>query len=135
MTDVRKNPMRHFKSFVIAVAVTMGLAAPALAQLRVTVVGEEYVPMRIAVPDFDASGNGAEEIARQLSDVLRNDLASSAVFELVDNLSGSARRRRRVGPVFVVRAHVEAGAIEPDDHHSAGTDDDRRCHRHCAGRG
>ena len=84
MTDVRKTPMRRFKSFVIAIAAMMGVAAPAAAQLRVTVVGEEYVPMRIAVPDFDASGNGAEDIAKQLSEVLRNDLASSAVFELVD---------------------------------------------------
>ena len=73
MTAVRKNPMRHLKSFVMAVAVTRGMAAPAVAQLRVTVVGEEYVPMRIAVPDFDASGNGAAEIAAQLSDVLRKD--------------------------------------------------------------
>ena len=76
--------MRHFKSFVIAIAAMLGMAAPAAAQLRVTVVGEEYVPMRIAVPDFDSSGTGAAEIAAQLSEVLRKDLASSAVFELVD---------------------------------------------------
>jgi len=76
--------MRHFKSFVIAIAAMMGMSAPAAAQLRVTVVGEEYVPMRIAVPDFDSEGTGAAEIAAQLSDVLRKDLASSAVFELVD---------------------------------------------------
>ena len=63
--------MRHFKSFVIAIAAMMGMAAPAAAQLRVTVVGEEYVPMRIAVPDFDSSGTGAAEIAAQLSEVLR----------------------------------------------------------------
>ena len=84
MTATRMTPMRHFKSFVIAIAAMMGMAAPAAAQLRVTVVGEEYVPMRIAVPDFDSSGTGAAEIAAQLSEVLRKDLASSAVFELVD---------------------------------------------------
>ena len=79
-----KDPMRQFKSFVIAIAAMMGMITPAAAQLRVTVVGEEYVPMRIAVPDFDSEGTGAAEIAAQLSDVLRKDLASSAVFELVD---------------------------------------------------
>ena len=56
MTVTRTSPMRHFKSFVIAIAAMMGMSAPAAAQLRVTVVGEEYVPMRIAVPDFDSEG-------------------------------------------------------------------------------
>ena len=64
MTATRKTPMRHFKSFVIAIAAMMGMAAPAAAQLRVTVVGEEYVPMRIAVPDFDAEGPGAARSRR-----------------------------------------------------------------------
>ena len=57
--NMRKPAMRHFKSFVIAIAAMLGMAAPAAAQLRVTVVGEEYVPMRIAVPDFDSSGTSA----------------------------------------------------------------------------
>src|SRR5262245_18741308 len=76
--------MRHLKLFLIAAAVAVGLAAPASAQLRVTVVGEEYVPMRIAVPDFDAQGPNASDTAQKLSEVLRADLASSAVFTLVD---------------------------------------------------
>ncbi len=69
-------------------------AAPASAQLRVTVVGEEYVPMRIAVPDFDSSGTGAARSPRRSSEVLRADLASSAVFQLVDKAAFIERDRR-----------------------------------------
>lgn len=76
--------MRAFSFLLVMLAAAFAVAGPASAQLRVTVVGEEYVPMRIAVPDFSASGPGAAEIAVQLSDVLRSDLKSSAVFDLVD---------------------------------------------------
>jgi len=58
--------------------------APAHAQLRAQVVGEQYIPLRIAIPDFDATGPGAEEIARQLSDVIRADLGTSAPFKVLD---------------------------------------------------
>lgn len=57
---------------------------PAHAQLRAQVVGEQYIPLRIAIPDFDAAGPGAADIARQLSDVIRSDLGSSAPFRVLD---------------------------------------------------
>jgi TolB protein len=58
--------------------------APAHAQLRATVVGEQYIPLRIAIPDFDGSGPGAAEIARQISDVLRADLGGSVPFRVLE---------------------------------------------------
>lgn len=76
--------MRYLMLLLSMVGLVTATAAPASAQLRVTVVGEEYVPMRIAVPDFGASGAGAAEIAAQISQVVSSDLASSAVFELVN---------------------------------------------------
>ncbi|OYX49642.1 MAG: Tol-Pal system beta propeller repeat protein TolB [Alphaproteobacteria bacterium 32-64-14] len=78
--------MRTLKLITIAIAALVLPAAPAVAQppLKVQVVGEEYVPMRVAIPDFDAEGPGAEQVARDLADVLRADLASSTAFALVD---------------------------------------------------
>lgn len=76
--------MRILTFILIAIASAGITAAPAAAQLQVQVVGEEYVPMRIAIPDFDAEGPGAAEVARDLSDVLRADLSSSTAFALVD---------------------------------------------------
>ena len=76
--------MRILTFFMIAIASIGFAATPAAAQLQVRVVGEEYVPMRIAIPDFDAEGPGAAEIARDLSDVLRADLSSTTAFTLVD---------------------------------------------------
>jgi TolB protein len=64
--------------------VTMAVPPHAHAQLRAQVVGEQYIPLRIAVPDFDAAGPGAADIARQLSDVIRADLGSSAPFRVLD---------------------------------------------------
>ena len=54
------------------------------AQLRAQVVGEQYIPLRIAVPDFDAAGPGAAEIAQQLTGVIRADLTSSAPFRVLE---------------------------------------------------
>ncbi len=76
--------MRILSLFLIAIASIALPAAPASAQLKVQVVGEEYVPMRIAIPDFGSEGPGAVEIARDLSEVLRADLSSSTAFSLVD---------------------------------------------------
>ena len=58
--------------------------APAHAQLRAQVVGEQYIPLRIAIPDFDGTGPGAAEIARQIGDVVRADLGTSAPFRVLD---------------------------------------------------
>jgi len=77
--------MRLAAGFVTAAALLVSPVAPhAHAQLRVTAVGEQFIPLRIAIPDFDATGPGAAEIARQLSDVIRSDLNSSTPFQVLD---------------------------------------------------
>jgi TolB protein len=77
-------PMRFLMFVLLAM---FGALAPAHAQLRVVVEGVNFKPLRIAIPDFDASGPGAAQAAAQLSQVVRQDLQGSAVFEIVDKAS------------------------------------------------
>jgi TolB protein len=78
--------MRFLTIATLAIAATLGAYAPSHAQerVRVTVEGENFIPLRIAIPDFDATGPGATETAKQIADVVRADLQGSAVFELID---------------------------------------------------
>jgi TolB protein len=78
--------MRYLKLFLAAAAILFGPlgSVPSQAQIRVPVIGEEYVPMRIAVPDFTSSGPGAAQVAADLTNVLRNDLQGSTAFQLID---------------------------------------------------
>ncbi len=78
--------MRLAAGLLTAAAILVSpVALHAHAQpLRVTAVGEQYIPLRIAIPDFDATGPGAADIARQLSDVIRSDLGASAPFRVLD---------------------------------------------------
>lgn len=70
---------------MIAVAAVFAMLAPAHAQnLRVSVEGVDFKPVRIAVPDFDSRGAGATEAAAQISQLIRQDLQGSAVFENID---------------------------------------------------
>jgi len=78
--------MRLLTILTVALAAALGVSAPAHAQerVRVDVEGTTFAPLRIAVPDFDASGPGGAETAKQIADVIRADLQGSAVFELID---------------------------------------------------
>ncbi|HVY88332.1 MAG TPA: hypothetical protein VG942_05650 [Hyphomonadaceae bacterium] len=78
--------MRYFTFALMALAMVFGPTS-AVAQLHVSVEGVDFKPVRIAVPDFDATGPGAAEAAAQLSEVVRQDLKTSAVFEIVDKSS------------------------------------------------
>jgi TolB protein len=77
--------MQFLRLLLVAAAALLGIGAPAFAQLRVTVEGVNFQPMRIAVPDFDGGSAQAQTVARQISEVLRADLNSSAVFQLIDS--------------------------------------------------
>ena len=78
--------MRLLKLLIVAAAAVIGPLAsiPAHAQLKVEVEGVNFVPVRIAVPEFDATGNGAADGARQIGEGVRADRSGSAVFEIVD---------------------------------------------------
>jgi TolB protein len=83
---------RYFSKLAASALGAMALVslaphAPAHAQLRAQIVGEQYIPLRIAVPDFDGTGPGGAEIARQISDVIRSDLGASAPFRVLDNVA------------------------------------------------
>lgn len=54
----------------------------ATAQLEVNIGSGTFKPTPIAVPDFAAEGVDPD-IARQISDIVRNDLESSGLFEIV----------------------------------------------------
>jgi TolB protein len=85
----RKLAMRFLTILFAALGMVFGplAVAPAHAQLKVDVVGERYIPLRIAIPDFDATGPGAAEAAAQMTQVIRQDLTGSAVFQVMDKAS------------------------------------------------
>lgn len=79
--------MLFLKVMVIAAVAGLGLAAPAMAQpgqLRVQVEGVNFQPMPVAIPDFDGSSPAAQAKAAEMAEVIRNDLASSAIFRMID---------------------------------------------------
>lgn len=80
--------MRMFRTILVVILGMAGLAAaPAVAQqgsLRVEVEGVNFQPMPIAVPDFDGASQQATDRAREMSAVIRADLASSAIFRLIE---------------------------------------------------
>ena len=76
--------MRLLTILLAGFAMMISAAFPAHAQLKVDVVGERYIPLRIAIPNFDATGPGAAEAAAQMMQVIRNDLTGSAVFNVMD---------------------------------------------------
>src|SRR5690606_9683232 len=82
----RTPAMRLLTLFLAAFAILAGPIgdAPAPAQLRVQVVGENYIPLRIASPDFDASGPGGAEAAAQMAQGLRQAPGGAADSPLTD---------------------------------------------------
>lgn len=55
----------------------------AYAQIEVDITQGTPRPLPVAVPDFIAAP-GAEDMAKQISDVIRNDLRSTGLFDLTD---------------------------------------------------
>lgn len=75
------KPMNYLRSLFAAALLALGLALPAAAQLRVRVDEGNFKPVAMAIPDFQVTGaNG--DIAKQIADVVRADLASTGLFEL-----------------------------------------------------
>ncbi len=73
-----------FKSFAAAlVLVFSGALAGASAQTVIDVTDGTIRPFPIAIPDFDAKP-GAEELALQISEVVRSDLVSTGLFKTTD---------------------------------------------------
>ena len=87
-------------------------AAPAQAQLRVQVDSPNFIPIRIAIPDFDAAGNGAADAATKISEVIRNDLTGSAVFQMIDKAAFIERNVDiTLNPRFADWQAIDAAAL------------------------
>ncbi len=70
-----------FKKLMAAIAVLCLPAAPALADITIDVTEGTYKPLPIAIPEFTAEG-GSEDYSRQITEVVKNDLASTGLFEI-----------------------------------------------------
>ncbi|WP_291070226.1 Tol-Pal system beta propeller repeat protein TolB [Hyphomonas sp.] len=73
--------MNYLRHFLAVLLIAVGLAAPASAQLRVRVDEGNFKPTPIAIPDFQVTGTNSE-LARQIVEVVRSDLASTGLFDL-----------------------------------------------------
>jgi len=72
------------KKILAALALTVSASfATAMAQIEVDITRGTIKPLPIAIPDFKAQP-GAEELAKQISEVIRNDLVSTGRFSTVD---------------------------------------------------
>ena len=71
---------RIFATFVLLVSTSFVFAS---AQIETDITRGSIKPIQIAVPDFNAKP-GAEEFARQISEVIRNDLVSTGRFTTTD---------------------------------------------------
>ena len=67
-------------AFTLALSATLSAAH---AQIEVDITEGTVQPFPIAVPDFNAQP-GAEDYARQISEVIRNDLVSTGLFKMTD---------------------------------------------------
>ena len=73
--------MLYLRRFLAAAVIALGLVAPASAQLRVRVDEGNFQPTPIAIPDFQVTGANAD-LAKQIAEVVRADLASTGLFDL-----------------------------------------------------
>ncbi|MEO0882989.1 MAG: Tol-Pal system beta propeller repeat protein TolB [Pseudomonadota bacterium] len=72
------------RSFLAAVALIFATGLmPAAGQIAIEVNEGTYKPYPIAIPDFNAAA-GEEEIAGQISEVVRQDLLSTGLFQMTD---------------------------------------------------
>ena len=76
------------KRFLATLAFLVGALTaplmPATAQIEIDVTEGVFKPYPIAVPDFNASSPEAQEVAEQISEVLRFNLGLTGLFELKD---------------------------------------------------
>jgi len=76
-----QRAMLYLRRFLAAAVIALGLVAPASAQLRVRVDQGNFTPTPIAIPDFQVTGANSD-LAKQIVEVVRADLASTGLFDL-----------------------------------------------------
>ncbi len=75
--------LKTWMAALMVLAATL-LALPAWAQIDVRITEGTSKPKPIAIPDFDSDSAEAADLARQVSEVVRNDLESSGLFAMID---------------------------------------------------
>lgn len=73
--------LKRLMPLLAVIMLALGLAAPASAQLQVRVDEGNFKPTPIAIPDFQVTGTNTQ-LARQIADVVRADLASTGLFDM-----------------------------------------------------
>ena len=71
---------RTTRSLLAALSLITLLASPAMAQLNVEVVGAGMQRIPVAVPNF----GGDEGLGKEIATVVRNDLASTGLFNIIN---------------------------------------------------
>ncbi|MEZ5937761.1 MAG: Tol-Pal system beta propeller repeat protein TolB [Hyphomonadaceae bacterium] len=75
---------RSLALLALAISAAMSGAGLANAQLSTVVEGEQFIPIPVAVPGFKGGTAQANQIANQISEVVRNDLNTNARFQVLD---------------------------------------------------
>ena len=77
--------MKHMmKSLGLAILASLLPVGAANAQIEATVTEGAYRQFRVAVPEFNANLPEARQAADQIAAIIRNDLRSTGLFDLVD---------------------------------------------------
>ncbi len=71
---------RTTRGLLAALSLITLLASPAMAQLNVEVVGAGMQRIPVAVPNF----GGDEGLGKEIATVVRNDLASTGLFNIIN---------------------------------------------------
>ncbi|ADM08743.1 translocation protein TolB precursor [Parvularcula bermudensis HTCC2503] len=76
--------VRVLSALFVAFTLALPLGAVAQDEPLIDIVGGRTDPMPVALPAFIATGEGAERVSADLSEVIRDDLASSSLFAPID---------------------------------------------------
>ncbi len=82
---MRRNPTAFFSAFLALILVAVVAAPPASAELKIVIRGSgPFQPMPIAVTVPVSSTAEERKMAQEIAEVVRNDLASTGLFRLID---------------------------------------------------
>ncbi|PKP81185.1 MAG: Tol-Pal system beta propeller repeat protein TolB [Alphaproteobacteria bacterium HGW-Alphaproteobacteria-18] len=73
--------LKRLMPLLAVILLAVGLAGTASAQLQVRVDEGIFKPTPIAIPDFQVTGTNTQ-LARQIAEVVRSDLASTGLFDM-----------------------------------------------------
>jgi len=81
---VRLNPRRCRGALVLLMLGAVAASSPARAVVELNITQGTIQPLPIAIPDFAGDGSIEPQMAREISDVVANDLRASGLFVPID---------------------------------------------------